>query len=916
MVKVKSKTVKHSDSDLIKSGLQVVTYTKLNKPSIPANCITRTSLFEQLEKNWHLPLTLVSAATGCGKSTTVSQWLDKSNHKYGWLSLDKEHNDIDVLLTYLLAIFKKVWPEKTFGLEYLLNGNNLPQNAIVSTIINDIFRQENQFVLVLDDYHLISEEKIHMIFNGILLHPPDNLHLVILTQMDPPLKLARLRAKLQLNEVRMRDLAFSTDEAFKLRSLIFKEASNDQVKTLVEKSDGWVTGVTVGLLGMAQGIKFEKVLQALNSRTSIISELFDEAVLDGLPIESQKWLELTTLVDRFSQDLISRMIASIDDNYLNEIPVEEYIRNSSKRNLFLIPLDDTGEWFRYHHLFQNQIKKQAEKHFSNMEISSLYKAASGWFEEKELLEEALTYALRSKDIDFAVGLFSRFRHKLLNSEQLQRLYRLTNQFPEDVWSNNPELLINLAMLQHYNSNFDGMHQYLSRAEKLLNGLNIPNEHEKHLLGEYHGVSTYLSYMLGDFEQAIYHGEKCMELLPADTPNFFREQSVGWYAFAKQARGDSLVGMDRLESEYKTLANTNHYFKMRLLQGKLIFYMFEGNTSHLYQDGSSLANICSPNTYPGSWVIGMYSIVYHLYLDNQLEKVSGFHNELRLHRYVSRPFWIMHHFFIECLSAMAKASWQKVEYCITECEELAIELAIEPLIGMVKAFQVEYYLRRNDVDRAREISTLANFEPQPPTFFYYIPQLTQVKLLYRTNKKEKANVLLENLLNTGKQRNNKNLLIQALALQAVIHESEGNVEAAKKILNEVLLLTTETKNIRTFLDLGDPMHRLLRDIAENQPEDKQVRDLLQAFEDNNKTVLKSEPTLTGTREKHFDSLSNRELEILILVNQGLKNDAIADQLFISTDTVKKHLYRAYQKLGVKNRTGAVKKLKALGLITSH
>ena len=420
----------HSASTLSLTSVDVVA-TKLNKPTLPPNYITRTALIELLEKNWHLPLTLVSAPTGSGKSVTISQWLDKTAHKYGWLSLDTEHNDMQVLLVYFLAMFKKLWPDKTFGLENIIAGNHIPQNAIISTLINDIDQLGDHFVLVLDDYHLIDNENIHNIFIGILGHPSANLHLVIITQIDPPLKLARLRAKFRVLDIRMSDLAFMDEEAFELRTLIAAGIPNDEVRTLANRSEGWITGITVGLMGLSSGIKFEKVLQVLQSRNSIIAELLDEAVLQGMAIETQKYLEIATLTDQFNVDLLNVMIAAVNDHDLKHVNIEELINKSRKNNLFLIPLDGIGVWFRFHHLFRSQIKKRGDKHFGEKDRTALYKAASGWFEENGTLEDALRYAVLSKDMPFAVSLFARHRTELHNAEQIQRLERLINQFPPE-----------------------------------------------------------------------------------------------------------------------------------------------------------------------------------------------------------------------------------------------------------------------------------------------------------------------------------------------------------------------------------------------------------------------------------------------------------------------------------------------------
>lgn len=910
--KISSSSSRTIQSETLQSHL-IVLHTKMCRPAVAKNTVIRQSIIDRLEAHLLLPLTLISANTGCGKSTIASQWLDQTNHKSGWLSIDEEHNHAEVLLAYFLAILKENWPDKSFSLELLKNNVQLSPSLIASSLISDLDELEEPFILVLDDYHLIKNERIHEIINEVLRYPSEKFHLVILTQIDPPLKLARLRAQFRMHELRMTDLVFTTDEALKLRSIISRDTTDDQVQSLVNFTEGWVTGVTAGLMGLARGVSYGKVANALHDGGSIISGLLDEVVINGLPAKSVKFLELTAALDRFSADLIRTMAESIGDQDFLPSEVEELLRNSQQRNLFLIPLDTIGEWYRYHHFFRSQIRQRSHKYFQNTEVEKLYKVASGWFEERGLFEEALTYALRSRDIDFAIGLFSGFRRKLINREQYQRLDILIHQFPEDVRNNHLELLISLAILQDYKANFIGMQQYLSRAEEILKEFTDVDDQRKQLIGEYHGISTLLSFILSDFNKAIDHGRKCMELLPAGEPNFIRELGVGWYAFAQQACGHARVGIDRIKNEYQSLANTHPYFQMRLLQGKLIFDLFEGSTAHLYDDGSSLANICSPENYPGSWMIGIYGMACHLYLNNHVEKVSGFHDSLRLHRYSGRPFWVMHHFFLECLSAMARGMWQKAEHYIAECEEMAEELAIEPLKGMVKAIQVEYYLRVRNVDLAKEVSAMANFEPHPPVFFYFIPQLTQVKLFVHTNREERAYALLRELLETGRAKHNKNLLIQALALQAVIHAEKEDTYLAVNSLQELLVLTKSSGNIRTFLDHGSTMEKLLRRIENNASDEAQVRMLLQAFDQEKHVAHQGNVSRKRFARSIEIDLSRRESEILALVTQGFKNDEIAQKLFISLDTVKKHLYNAFQKLEVKNRVTAIRKVKELGIL---
>ncbi len=909
---IKDKRAEERSLDNNANGILILK-SKIFKPTLRREFVSRKSLIDRLEANVSYPMTLISAATGCGKSVAVSQWLEETSHHYGWLSLDEEHNDIQVFLAYLVAIFKEQWPKNTFGLEYLLEGANLPANLIATTLIHDLDQLEDLFVLVLDDYHLIREEKIHELINCILRYPPEHFHLVILTQRDPPLKLARLRAQYRLNEVRMKDLAFSVEEAIELRALIAAETPDDQVKTLVMESEGWITGITVGFMGLAGGIEFGRVIQSMNSQNSVISELVDEVVITGLTIAIQKYLELTVLLDRFSIELISAMVASVNDPDLSPAGSEEFIRLSKRRNLFLIPLDQTGQWYRYHHLFRSQIKKRAGKHFNEEVVSSIYKVASRWFEDQQLLEEALKYAILSKDITFAVILFDRNRLALHNAEQFQRLERLIKMFPEEAIESNPELLLSLAILQDHKANYYGMQKFLDDARQLLNKNDFKDAQFKKLKGQFHCVSAYLPFMRGDFEASIRQAEIGLDLLPANEPNYFREFALAYYALGYQAIGKTEIGLNELSKTLEGPAKSDKYFRGRLLHIKTLIHQIAGDAREMSRPGVQLQALHSPKSYPGAWMAGIYSVVTSAYISNKLEKVHQFHDELMENRFAGRPFGVVHHLLIECLASLALGGWENVDVCITKCKELASDLGIPPLEGMVYAFEAEIALRRNDFRHATEVAAMANFNPHPPLWYYYIPQLSQVKLLFKTHQEVKAQELLENLLTMGRQCHNKMLLVQGLALQAVIYTNESDRDLAKNALNEALLLAKDTENIRAFLDQGDPMYHLLKEIAGDQPENKQVTELLQAFEDKNLPSSQKEPISTGKRERQVIKLSKRELEILRFVSKGYKNDEIANTLFISIDTVKKHLYRSYLKLDVKNRIAAVKKAQKLDLI---
>ncbi len=887
--------------------------TKLYKPNTRKEYVKREDIISRLEQNVLLPLTVFSAATGCGKSVTTSQWLDETGYNYGWISLDDDHNDLHVFLTYLNTLLKGLWPQYTFGLESLLENINISVNLIITTLVNDLDLLEDHFVLVLDDYHTIKEEKIHEIINGILKYPPNHLHLVILTQVDPPLKLARMRAQNRLNEFRMKDLAFSHDEALRLRSTTGTEITDDQMRILVEKAEGWITGISVGLIGLSQGVEFEKVIQSMDGRNMILSDLLDETIIKRLKTPMQKFLALTSLVDQFSNEVISTMVAAINDHELSQSDSEEYMHLSIQRNLFLISLDSTGQWYRYHHIFRSQVKKRVGQYFKEGTIQKVHKAVSKWFDANGFLEEAMKYAILSKDMSMAVALFDKHRISLHNSEQFQKLERLLKQFPEDEIESNLELLLSLTILQDHKANFSGMEKYLEQAEVLIQDLPVNEPSTKSLKGQFHCVSSYLKFMRGDFEGAIQVAGIGMELLPPLEPNYFREFALAYYSMANQATGNKEIGLKLISRTLDYPAQGDKYFRGRLLHIKILIHSIAGDIKEMRRYGIQLQALHSPQSYASAWMAGILAVATSSYVSNRLQKVHQFHEELFVNRFIGRPFGTIHHFFIECLASEALGNRNEVDSYIKNCKELAADLDIPVLEETVYAFEVEIALTRNEIDLATEAAARANFNPHPPIWYYYIPQLTEVKLLFHTNEEEKALARLEELIGTGRSYHNENLLIQSQALKAILHEKKGDHKKALELITEALRLSENKGNIRTFADHGIVMQQLMNEIPKDQFEISLIRAIDQALLD-----MDSEKFNTHKKIRYFrdvdDSLSKRELEILKLVTKGYKNEEIADQLFVSLDTVKKHLYNAYQKLNVSNRVRAIKKVQELGMLT--
>ena len=346
---------------------------------------------------------------------------------------------------------------------------------------------------------------------------------------------------------------------------------------------------------------------------------------------------------------------------------------------------------------------------------------------------------------------------------------------------------------------------------------------------------------------------------------------------------------------------------RLMYFKLLLYMMAGNAKEMQNTASEMQSFYSPKNSPGAWMFSIYAMASSVFMSNEIDEVHKFYDLAFENRFAGRPFSFIHVLFIQCLDHIALGDWLQAESVLSKGKEFASEVRIKPLEGLVYSFEVELALRKGELSRAKSIAFKADFYPYPPLWYYYIPQLTQIRLLFATGSESKALNKLAAIIRNGEQAHNENLLIQAYALQASLLEKAGNRAEATAAISNALGLAADKNHFRTFLDYGDVIHQLLKGIDHNVLSQDQIGQLIPAFD-----ALRGRKETSG-KVYQTGVLSKRELEIVQLAASGYRNDEIANELFVSLDTIKKHLYNTYQKLHVSNRVSAINKVHEMGLI---
>ena len=364
-------------------------------------------------------MTLVSAPAGYGKSILISSWLDTSKRPGAWLSLEEKDNDLRRFLSYFLSAVQTLFPAAELETLSMLKAPDLPKvPALAESLINDLDRIEDRFVLMLDDFHLIHEKAVNGFVRELLRHLPRCMHLVIISRKDPFLPISSLRARDMLAEVRTQDLRFTAGDTAAFLKLKLGIPVEDATATLLaQKTEGWVTGLRLAAIAMRGEEDIEHRLSRLTGTTRYVMDYLISEVLDQQPEAIRRFLLNTSILERFCAPLCDRLNAPDEPSNRGEIDGRSFTDWAMASNLFTIPLDLENRWYRYHHLFRQLLRRQMKRQCSAEEIPALHARASRWFDENGLIEEALGHAMAAGEVHHAVEIIEKNRHAALNDDQ-------------------------------------------------------------------------------------------------------------------------------------------------------------------------------------------------------------------------------------------------------------------------------------------------------------------------------------------------------------------------------------------------------------------------------------------------------------------------------------------------------------------
>ena len=892
--------------------------TKLLRPPILNTSISRDSIIEELERNVGKPLTLVSAGAGYGKSITVSQWLEKSSHAHVWISLDEEHNDLRTFLLYLVEGIEMTIPGFLKETGRAIKGIKLPSlDRLLSILFNDLCDIDQDLILVLDNYHIINDKKIDQLLNEWLRFPPPDVHLCIITRRDPALKTRSLRSKGRITEIRMDKLSFTNEEIVKLfKQLSGIELDDHATQMLLEKTEGWIIPLRLASMVM-QGLEdMDQVFQSFEGELNTLSDYLIEEVLSEIPVDIKNLLMTSSIPDRFCIELIED-ISFTEEGKGRPEPGRgaEFLQWLLNENMFIVELDATGKWFRYNHLFKTLLNIQLRSNLGKDKTDQLHRKASLWFEQHEFLEEAMQHAMIIEDLDMAAQIVKKHRLSILSQNKGLFVEKLLSITPESLINSSKELLLARAYILLNHNKLEGFSEVVSIIEKLLEKEKDPEKLPYYGEFVFYQAHSYL-YFHKDIAKSYDLLKLAMKLVPESQAEL-RGRTELLYALTAQMHGRyKEIHKDVLKLDVGPGVDTvlrNRRYRVLMMLPLIAAEPDKAGLQSLHALDMARA---SKRVEGIAWCLYLSALI-NMHKGEWQYAIAQFEELLDM-----KYSWDM-------LCAIDGISALITAYQLTAQSEKAGKLLNE-LVEFVKdmnpyyqqflwAAKARYYTLIEDTESLAKLTGNQQINsPGNPQCYFDVPANTECRALIFEGSKsglKLADERLNELIAISKGQHNVLHWIELLVYQSILFDKQGKNKESSEALLKAVSLAEPGKAKAYFVEMGKPIMEIFNKMQAEKKEHAYVRELISTISttpfDHVEEIAKEPP-----KKIKVNVLTQREIEILHCVAEGLRNKEIAEKLFNSDETIKKHIYNMFIKMNVKNRLSLVIKARELGILVAN
>jgi LuxR family transcriptional regulator, maltose regulon positive regulatory protein len=875
--------------------------TKFYVPPIRSKQIARPRLSNLINDGLDRAVILVSAPAGYGKTTLVSNWLKEKKFPSTWLSLDGSDNDPIRFLQYLIAAVVLIAPgieEDAIG---MLQGIQPAQfESVINLLSNELASFSDPFILVLDDFHVIHSEAVLKILSYLLEHQPPQMHLVLLSRTDPPLPLSRLRVRHQLMDIRADQLRFTQDEiAVFLNDAMGLTLATHDLSAMEMRTEGWIAGLQLAALSMQGRKDIHGFVSAFTGSHHYIMDYLVEEVLKNQPKNVSTFLLQTSILDRLCGSLCEAVV-NADTNELDD--GQAMMEALEEMNLFVIPLDDERHWYRYHHLFADVLRKRMEHQYPHL-LPDLHRRASKWYEQNGFIAESIQHAIAAGDQDRAAHLIEQNGCFLLMSGEVATVLSWTDaiEFQSEA---HPWLAIQKAWALALIGDLDRIEPTLQAPEKLLAPLE-PTVEVRTMLGTIAAARAHCANSQGDTHSAAENARQALDLLPdcSSISQSIRSVSTSILGDASWINGN-LDEATRAYNEAIRIGREARNLHMIIIANSNLgdILMEQGQ---LHRAGDIYTRALQMAVRPDGQRSPLAGKLYA-----GLGRLAYEHNQLNVaDQYIHECIDLCRQWGEVDLQAIACAMLARLEQvrgnseaaqeAVREAEQLAGE---HPLFSrrsiQLKSDLARHYLAQGNLEKLSLLvqENALSFKDRIP--YQREPEyVILLRTLLARNDYDAVLALSNRMLKQTEQSGRKGLVIEILILQALAFQGKKETEQALVTLERALALAQSEGYVRSFLDEGEAMTRLLCQAQSRQTGSGYAAVLLARI---GKISGMTQPSM----QLLIEPLTAREVEVLKLIKAGSSNQDIAGQLVISIPTVKRHISNIYAKLGVKSRTQAV------------
>ncbi|MGV8025003.1 MAG: LuxR C-terminal-related transcriptional regulator [Anaerolineaceae bacterium] len=885
-------------------------HTKFYLPKTREHLVHRSRLTHLLEDGLQERIVLISAPAGYGKTSLLADWIQEFQYPIAWLTLDENDNDPARFMEYFIHSFNDrgyTKLQKLLAEKSELFSGNLRQNLDI--LLNCILSSSENIRIVMDDYHHIHSPAINDLMNYLIENLPANAHIALSTRADPPFNFPNWRVRGYLTEIRRADLCFTLKESMEFyETTLGSIFTRKNVRALTSKTEGWIAGMQLAvsaIKALHDDYSIDLFIESFKGTNRFILDYLLEEALKNQSDEVKNFLLYTSLLDRFC--------APLCDLIFHQNNSQQMLDFLDRRNLFIIPLDDQRTWYRYHNLFSDLLQSQ----LSNVDksiIKTIHEQASTWFEQHQDFNEAIEHSFLAENPTNAARLIQSQAMNVLNHGEFTTFITWIKRLPESLFFSNRLLCTYYAIALVLEGN---SYQEIQAILQILGKTSDSQSVDLAL------IRSLIAILQGKIQEASHH----LKIIQ-DNPPVNDEFLMGTFDLLQ-----SLISSGGIQNTIDQLRKTHH---RAINSGNLVIaitslsylgdlFKYQGKLSEaktIYQEALELARIGDETYLPaGSMaLLGMGEIAYKRNQLDEAEKClrNGFNLTAR---------WEISHFFglsttlarvliaqgnvKEAVESMHRAEDLAVQFDTTDVDDFVVACRIVQLkLLMGNLEEVEEWEKHIDLPNINLFQNLDSFS----IFFSPVRELHALthawSLLYQ-GKLDQAISNLSELFNNADRYHFNDLSIQYAVLLAVAYDKNNDRKNALHFLKKALDMAIEEGQIQVFLEQGNDILNLLYEAARQNIQVEFTGKLLSLFPQLN--IEQHKDNFFYLNDEVIEPLSERELEILVLISQGFSNQQIALKLHLSLSTVKVHSYNIYRKLHVHSRVQAVSKANILKIL---